>query len=181
VAFCYNSKVTAQSVGPQYLLPGATVHNQGPKVQPLGQSSPPGAKFRFKGRTRVTRLGEFSPICAVFSKITAVVHNSELLFPWLRLCISFNRNCVGLHFGRFFFQNSSGHPGPNSCYKKLASARRICFSSGQEEAAANGKPLQTIACIQVGPGVDVMTTTFANFSIVVFSWKPIVWFIFGIK
>jgi hypothetical protein len=67
VAFCYNSKVTAQSVGPQYLLPGATVHNQGPKVQPLGQSSPPGAKFRFKGRTRVTRLGEFSPIGRLFA------------------------------------------------------------------------------------------------------------------
>jgi hypothetical protein len=43
-------------------------------------------------------------------KITKVTPIFVLFFPQKRLFITFDKNWFGLHFGRFFHTNSSGHP-----------------------------------------------------------------------
>jgi hypothetical protein len=65
----------------------------------------------------VTRLGEFSPIGRLFYLgqffETYLQEKSKRLgkvYPPHKFCINFDNKFVGLDFGRFFFQNSSGHP-----------------------------------------------------------------------
>jgi hypothetical protein len=66
--------------------------------------------------TRVTRLGEFSPIGRLFTlgsvmKITEVAKHFGLLIKTETVMYSFDKKWVGQHFGLLFFSNSSGHPG----------------------------------------------------------------------
>jgi hypothetical protein len=58
---------------------------------------------------RVTRLGDFSPDRRlitlgnyIFWKLQKVAHVLGPLFRLLRLCINFDKKCLGLNFGRFF-------------------------------------------------------------------------------
>jgi hypothetical protein len=61
--------------------------------------------------SRVTRMGEFSPIgrflsLEFFSKLSEVAYIIGYSFLWKKLCINFDKKWVGLHFGRFL---KSGH------------------------------------------------------------------------
>jgi hypothetical protein len=52
---------------------------------------------------RVTRLGEFQPIwMKVRWKSQKYPTYLGYFFPWLRLCINFDKKWVVLHFGRYF-------------------------------------------------------------------------------
>jgi hypothetical protein len=61
---------------------------------------------------RVTRLGEFSPIGQLFTLSNVcmyVVLNFGLLFQRKKLCINFDKKCLGYTWADFFI-NPSGHP-----------------------------------------------------------------------
>jgi hypothetical protein len=56
----------------------------------------------------------------IFLEFTEVAQNPEVLFPYDKLCRYVDIKQAGLHIGRFFFTNSSGHP---ACSVRLLFAK----------------------------------------------------------
>jgi hypothetical protein len=70
--------------------------------------------FAQQQRSRVTRLGKFSPLGQLFTlgivlKITEVAQFLGYFFPRKHLRINFDKKCLGRILGNFF-TNVSGHP-----------------------------------------------------------------------